>query len=201
MIQDRFFYGGLLTAITLLYVSFYWQPVDFWLLFPLSLFVLSAWSWAFEQHDIRKPRFLYLLIALVSGLMLYSLFASGKWFLTVTGIPLFHQLENLYELVQPTLFHHYIWLFIIIIPGEEWFWRGFIVKRLSRKLSNSRAATYGTFLYAAAHLVTGSLLLVLAAMIAGIVWSLLYVQTKNIWVPIISHLLFNLFLLILFPLI
>ncbi len=187
MNQKQSFYIGLLLAFILLYVGFSWQPLDFWVLFPCSLFILTIWSWLFEQHNLRLPPITMLLAATLCGIVLYSLFAFGKWFVLVTDMPLLTELESLYRLVKPTETIHYSWLFLIIIPGEEWFWRGFIVKRLSTYFTNDQAAIVGTLLYAGAHFATGSMLLVLAALTAGFVWSLLYLRTNNIGVPIVSH--------------
>ena len=201
LIQKKTFYSGLLLAFSLLYISFYWQPIDFWILFPLSLLLLTVWSWLFEHHDLKRPSLRLWLTAMGSGIVLYIIFVIGNWFVRVSGLPLISNLESLYTLVKPTDPIHYLWLFLIIIPGEEWFWRGFIVKRLTNHFSFHKAAIYGTILYASAHLATGSLLLVLAALLAGLIWSYLYVRTNSIWVPIISHLIFDFFLLIFFPLI
>ncbi|MFC0558150.1 CPBP family intramembrane glutamic endopeptidase [Halalkalibacter alkalisediminis] len=201
MNQRKTFYSGLLLAFSLLYVSFHWQPLEFWVLFPLSLFCMTVWSWLLEPYDLKLPSIRLLLSAIGSGILLYSFFAFGKWFVLITGLPLLSDLESLFTLVKPTEPIHYLWLFFIVIPGEEWFWRGFIVKRLTNHLSVNKAAVYGTTLYAGAHLATGSLLLVLAALLAGLAWSFLYVRSKSIWVPILSHLIFDLFLLVLFPLI
>ncbi|GAE33504.1 CPBP family intramembrane glutamic endopeptidase [Halalkalibacter akibai] len=201
MKQDRYFYIGILLALGLLTLSFNLTLNAFWTTFPIALSLLSIWSWIFEKHNITFPRISLITIALGTGLALYGLFALGKWFLLYNGIPLLTELETLYQLVQPTGFLNFLFLFVIIIPGEEWFWRGFIVKRLMNQTSDIHAALIGTLLYAGCHLVTGSLLLVLAALIAGLIWSFLYVKTNNIWVPIVSHVTFNLLLLILFPLI
>ncbi|WP_235820403.1 CPBP family intramembrane glutamic endopeptidase [Halalkalibacter krulwichiae] len=200
MKKNTDFYLSLLIAFLLLFSSFSWQPIDFWVLFPLSLLLLIGWSFIFEQHELKRPTFSHFIYAVGSGIFLYGLFAIGKWLLTFLNLPLLDELESLYNVVQPTEPLHFLWLFLIIIPGEEWFWRGYVVKRLMKHVSNIQATILGTLLYAAAHLVTGSILLVLAALFAGLAWSFLYTQTRNIWLPILSHLVFNLFLLILFPL-
>ncbi|GAE24817.1 CAAX amino terminal protease family protein [Halalkalibacter wakoensis JCM 9140] len=191
---------GMILALILLSLSFSVQPNHFWTLFPFSLLLLTIYSWIFERHTFETPSLVQWIIAIGSGVFIYLLFAIGKWLIVITDIPLLAQLQQLYLLVQPVEPIHYVWLFLVIIPGEEWFWRGFVVKHLSRRTSLLRAAFIGTLLYGAAHIVTGSILLVIAALIAGFVWSLLYVKTENIILVIVSHLIFNLFLLVLFPL-
>ncbi|WP_237563612.1 hypothetical protein [Halalkalibacter okhensis] len=115
-------------------------PSYFWILFPFSLFSLSIYSWTFEKPQVKKLHILHWLLSLSSGLFLYLLFAFGKWFIEISDIPLMNQLQALYELVKPSDLLHYIWLFIVVIPGEEWFWRGFIVERVSKKTTMYKAA-------------------------------------------------------------
>ncbi|WP_368504685.1 lysostaphin resistance A-like protein [Alkalihalophilus sp. As8PL] len=191
---------GYVLAVFLLFMSFSWQPFDFWILFPVSLFILTIYAWVTTKMDIFTPTTGGILLGVGSGIGLYVLFACGKWFIEASGLPLMDQLQSLYTLVQPTAPLHYVWLFLIIIPGEEWFWRGFLVKRLLVKHTPLKAVFIGTGLYALAHVFAGSILLVLAALIAGFVWAWIYVKTRNLWVAILSHLVFDLFLLLLFPL-
>ncbi|MDV2683256.1 type II CAAX endopeptidase family protein [Alkalihalophilus lindianensis] len=191
---------GYVLAVFLLFMSFSWQPFDFWILFPVSLSILTIYAWLTTKMDISIPTTGGIILGVGSGIGLYVLFACGKWFIEVSGLPLMEQLQSLYTLVQPTTSFHYVWLFLIIIPGEEWFWRGFLVKRLLVKNTPLKAALIGTGLYALAHVFAGSILLFLAALIAGFVWACIYVKTRNLWVAILSHLVFDLFLLLLFPL-
>ncbi|MDT8861681.1 CPBP family intramembrane metalloprotease [Alkalihalobacillus sp. MEB130] len=200
MKQTFTFYFGFLLAVTLLFISFLLQPIDFWVLFPLSLALLTVYSWLLEKPSVHHLDTVDWTLAISSGIGLYVLFAVGNWFILWTGLPLMPQLASLYQTVKPIDPLHYVWLFIIIIPGEEWFWRGFIVKRLQKRMTGFKAALIGTFLYGGAHIVTGSFLLVLAALLAGFIWSVLYVKTRNIFLVIVSHLVFDLFLLVLFPL-
>ncbi|WP_088102414.1 CPBP family intramembrane glutamic endopeptidase [Halalkalibacter urbisdiaboli] len=201
MIDDVSLWAGIFLAALLLATSFIWQPLDFWLLFPISLLILTFYAKLFVTFELRmfsKKEWLY---SLSSGLILYLLFACGKWLITFLNLPLIDSLVRLYHTVQPEGFFQYVLLFLIVIPGEEWFWRGFVVKRLLAKWTNLQAAFIGTLLYAGIHLFSGSALLVIAAFLAGLCWSYLYVKTRNLAVVIVSHLIFDLFLLIIFPLI
>lgn len=198
MQQKRTFWFGVSFAFILLAISFRSEPHYFWLLFPLSLALLTIFSWIFEPPNRLNVRS-HWLIGILSGTLLYLFFAFGQWFVMMTGLPFIDDLQLLYERVKPTEPLHYIWLFLIIVPGEEWFWRGFIVKRISDQTTPFKAAVYGTLLYAGAHLFTGSLLLVIAALIAGFVWSMIYLKTKNIWAAILSHVIFDLLLLVILP--
>ncbi|KGA97116.1 hypothetical protein BALCAV_0212130, partial [Alkalihalobacillus alcalophilus ATCC 27647 = CGMCC 1.3604] len=193
-------YWGLLLASVLLFISFLWQPIDFWIVFPLSLALLTVYALFCTDTPLFQAAKKGWIVAPVSGIMIYLLFAIGKEFLIITGIPLLSSLEQLYQLVQPKEWYHYIWLFFIIIPGEEFFWRYFMLNQWLHKFSVTKAILIATLCYGIVHLLSGSLLLVLAALIAGLVWNYLYYRTKNIWAVIVCHQVFNLFLLVLFPL-
>ncbi len=107
---------GFMLAVCLLIISFIWHPFNFWVLFPLSLFILSIYSWIFEKPTLQRMSLLQWLLGILSGIFLYLIFAFGKWLIVQINIPLMNQLEDLYTLVKPTKFLHYVWLFFVIIP-------------------------------------------------------------------------------------
>ncbi|MGB8000878.1 MAG: CPBP family glutamic-type intramembrane protease [Anaerobacillus sp.] len=57
-----------------------------------------------------------------------------------------------------------------------------------------------TLLYAVAHFYSSAPLLILAAIEEGIAWGWLYEKRGNFWVPLLSHILFDLLVLVIFPL-
>lgn len=192
--------AGLLLAHLLLWASFYWQPVSFWIIFSFALFILIGFSIGFGSINSRKVTLGHLLLALGSGVGLYALFALGKYLIDLLHLPFLTKLNTLYALVQPIEWWHFLMLFVIVIPGEELFWRGFVFQKLRFWMKPTHAIFISTVLYGAAHIYAGTLLLLLAALVAGPVWAYLYYRTKNITIPILSHTIFNLLLLVLFPL-
>ncbi|MBU8907782.1 type II CAAX endopeptidase family protein [Desertibacillus haloalkaliphilus] len=188
-------------AHVLLWLSFTIRPFEFWVLFPLSLLVLSLYALTNETMETRANHWEMIWIGTMTGIGLYSLYALGKWLIVVTDVPLLDQLEALYAMIQPIEWWHYLLLFTIVIPGEELFWRGFVLKRLIRHGVKPIYAVIGaSLLYASANIYAGSLLLLVATVLAGLLWSTLYLWKRNIWLCIFSHLIFDLFLLVLFPL-
>lgn len=198
--MNRSFLHALILAHLLLWFSFSWQPIPFWVIFSLSLALLSLYAVKQETMDVKGDLLHTFIWGLLSGTLIYVLFAMGKWMIVIWDLPLLDQLFTLYALVKPIELWHFIVLFLIIIPGEELFWRGFILKRLSMTLQPIPAVLLASLLYASAHIYAGSILLILAAVVAGTLWGTLYLWKKNIWLCILSHAVFNLFLLILFPL-
>ncbi|KYG32465.1 CPBP family intramembrane glutamic endopeptidase [Alkalihalobacillus trypoxylicola] len=194
--------AGWLLACLFLAISFLWQPISFWIIFPICLILLMVYGLAFTKETTTNNQngLKYWLLAIMSGLLLYLAFAFGKELLEFLNIPLVDSLETLYSLVKPTHFLHFILLFCLIIPAEEFFWRYFFLNQLLKSFNTMKALILASLLYSLAHLFSGSLLLVLAAFISGLVWNYLYYVSRNIWVAIASHTIFNLFLLVLFPL-
>ncbi|HHY21298.1 MAG TPA: CPBP family intramembrane metalloprotease [Bacilli bacterium] len=193
--------AGLLLANFLLALSFYFLAHVFWVVFPISLTILLLFSLRYGSSTFQSFKLKTWLVALLSGIALYFLFAFGKWLIVLLSLPFLEQLENLYALVQPTNWWHFLCLFLLIIPAEEFFWRGFILESLTTKFSPVVSVLIASLLYGLAHSFSGSILLVLAGLVAGTIWGYMYLKYKNLNAAIISHLVFDLLLLIVFPLI
>ncbi|WZX99137.1 type II CAAX endopeptidase family protein [Bacillus sp. FSL W7-1360] len=189
-------------ATTMLSISFVWQPLDFWLLLPLTLTLLATIALSSSHIPMRRrPTLIHVTVASLTAILLYICFAIGKLLIITTGIPLLDALERLYSTVRPTENWHFSLLFILIIPAEELFWRGYVINKFPHQWSVASKVVIAAALYAIAHLASGNVLLSTAAFVCGIGWGWLFIHTKSIWPPIISHLLFNILLLVLFPLI
>ncbi|WP_171016878.1 CPBP family intramembrane glutamic endopeptidase [Pseudalkalibacillus caeni] len=192
--------GPLIGAHILLAMSFAIYPSSFWPLFTVSSLLLAGYALVKSNIVFKKPSLKYMLISIGSGILLYLAFKAGKA-IVVSQIPYFeNQLHSLYTLIQPNKSWHYFVLFAVIIPAEELFWRGFIQKKFSLITSSNKAILFAAILYASAHVYSGTVLLVFAALFAGTIWGYLYEKSGNLIVPLISHVLFDYLLLILFPL-
>lgn len=200
MKQKLEFLLAIILAHFLLWLSFVVQPIDFWFIFSLSLFILALLAIRLEYMMWNRVKWLVGWGGLLTGIVLYGAFAIGKEFIYLLIPQLLIQLAQLYQIVAPIYLWQYILLFLVIIPGEELFWRGFVFKRLLTWYQPFWSILLSSMLYASANLFAGSFLLFLASIFAGIVWATLYHYTKNIWIVIGSHLLFDVCLLVLFPL-
>lgn len=95
-------------------------------------------------------------------------------------------------------------LLFLIGPAEELFWRGYIQRTLSRILPGKRAADVAllltTLVYALVHIWSFNFMLVMAAMVAGAVWGLLYrFFPKALPALIVSHALWDVLVFVVFP--
>ena len=193
----------LLLAHCLISISFFASQY-FWTLFPITMALLSYIGWKnwnvmkSLQHIITVK---HVLIGIISGATLYSFFFISYIFIKGWFPFLLPYIDELYDVVGPSQPWHYLLLIFVIIPGEEFFWRGFVQNQLSIFLSsNWSKVLLASVLYGIAHIWTGNLMLIAAALTGGLFWGLLLYWKKNIVIVILSHYTFNLFLLILFPL-
>lgn len=197
MLTNKSFYFVLLLSHSLLFLSFYLFNDLFWPLFTLSLLLLGGIS--IRKVKWKKPSPFQLLIGILSGVFLYFVFLLGKTLMLALFPQFITQIEELYTLVAPVKAWHYISLVLIIIPGEELFWRGLVQTELKTRKINY-PILIAALLYMSAHLYAGAFLLLVAALLAGSVWGYLYDRSGNMVVPLLSHLIFDLFLLVFFPL-
>ncbi|WP_404432354.1 type II CAAX prenyl endopeptidase Rce1 family protein [Sutcliffiella horikoshii] len=175
----------------------------FWFLFPISLFILILISLK-EKKPTRLNERLFTIhdisYGILTGTILYVLFLTTYLLLKAFPFPLFTFVEELYLIVGPSSWWHYSVLVLVIIPGEEVFWRRYLQSKLVERYGMLVGVIAGACLYALAHIWTGNPMLVAAAATAGIAWGALYVWKNSLALVIISHLVFDLWLLVIFPL-
>ena len=88
---------------------------------------------------------------------------------------------------------------LVIGPGEELFWRGFLQRRLQAQAGPGRGLVLATLLYAAVHIASSNPILVLAAFVCGLFWGLLYLRYQSMLLNMLSHLIWDLAIFLLLP--
>ena len=91
-------------------------------------------------------------------------------------------------------------LLFVIGPAEEYFWRGFVQKNMSELCSPTRAMIVTTVIYALVHIWSFNFMLVMAALVAGAVWGILY-RLKPSLLPalIVSHAVWDALVFVILP--
>ncbi len=191
--------GGIFFAFLLIYVSFDSKDV-FWSLYTATLLFLISYTIVNESLDDKVPAKEYIKHGLWSGVALYICFFAGDWVLSFLPGSLEQQVASLYKYFSFEFIWHYLVLLFIIIPGEEIFWRGFVLKRMSRLFNPAGAVIIAALLNGAGYILSGYPILILAAFVSGLVWGTLYIWKRSIPLVIFSHLTFDLLLLIVLPL-
>ena len=91
-------------------------------------------------------------------------------------------------------------MLFLIGPAEEIFWRGYVQENLSKKWNANVGFIVTTLIYALVHAGSFNFMLIMAALVAGAVWGLLYrLFPKYFAAIIISHALWDVAVFIWFP--
>ncbi|WP_026583107.1 CPBP family intramembrane glutamic endopeptidase [Bacillus sp. J33] len=195
---DVRFIGGVFIAHLLMYFTFQDKSI-FWYIFSASLLFLISYSIIMEEVEDKVSFGTYLIYGSISGAVLFFLFWTGYHLFDLLNLPVINQVEKLYGRFSPSLLWHYIVLILIIIPGEEIFWRGFVQKRILKHSNVTFSIILSSILYASVHFYSGYWMLPFAALIAGLFWGWLYAWKRSIPLVIVSHLIFDLFMFVIFP--
>ncbi|WP_282140139.1 CPBP family intramembrane glutamic endopeptidase [Cytobacillus oceanisediminis] len=195
---DLRFIGGILLAHLLMYFTFQDKSI-FWYIFSASLLLLISYSIIMEEVEDKASFGTFITYGAISGFLLYGLFWAGYSLFEILNLPLVNQVEKLYGRFSPSFIWHYIVLILIIVPGEEVFWRGFVQKRLMKLTTVKLSIILSSLLYSSVHFYSGYWMLAFAALIAGLFWGWLYAWKRSIPLVIVSHLIFDLLMFVLLP--
>jgi membrane protease YdiL (CAAX protease family) len=183
----------------LLFFSFSDKSI-FWYIYTGSLLFLITYAILQVDVDDQKGLFSYLGWGVLSGLLLYGLFWIGYHGVGFLQLGFQRDIHKLYRWYGPSLYWEYFALILVAGPGEEIFWRGFVQKRLLSLFKPKRGIIYGALLYASVHVYSGKLMLILGAFLSGIIWGSLYYWKKSMPLVIVSHIVFDIMLFIILPL-
>jgi uncharacterized protein len=190
---------GFIIAHALMYFTFYDRAI-FWYIFTGSLLILITYAMFQEAVEDEASFFKYISLGTISGLILYLLFWLGVQAFDLLNLPFENSIKKLYRWFAPALFWQYLALILVAAPGEELFWRGFVQKRLLRYFSPFKSILIAALLYASVHIYSGTLILMLAAFLSGLMWGALYLWKKSMPLVIVSHIVFDIMIFIILPL-
>ena len=193
----------IIIAAILWFLMFVIKPINFWLEMSLSISALVLLSLAYSRAHIKMKRITirHILIGISSAAILYGVFYLGN---IITGYLLPFKDAQVLSVYSNRANGNLLWigllLLFIIGPGEEIYWRGYIQNFLSEKLGENKGYLISVLLYAGVHIITGNLMLVIAALVCGIFWGWIYKKEKSLLPVIISHALWDLTIFVIFPL-
>lgn len=193
----------LFSASGLWYLMFVIKPFNFWIEMSQSILLLALMAFLADRDIFcfGKIKSRHVLIAIVSAIVLYGIFYAGN---IISGYLLPFkdaQVASIYSnKSNVNLKAIGLLLFLIIGPGEEIYWRGFVQNTLSMRLGENKGYLLSVLLYAAVHIVTGNFMLVIAALVCGLFWGWIYKKEKSLVPVIVSHAIWDLTIFILFPL-
>jgi membrane protease YdiL (CAAX protease family) len=190
-----------LIAMAVVYpAAFAFQVVPFW----SAMVALSAFSWWAAWHPyfrVRlRPTRRLVVMGLLSGVTLYLLFLVGA--LVVRETPLWPWVERVVDLTRTTAPGGLAALVIVFAtsPSEEVLWRGAVFARLTRRYGAGwRPVVLTTVAYGGFVALSGSVVLPLAALVCGAVWTRQRQITGSIVPGLVSHALWSLLMFLWIP--
>lgn len=181
-------------AAGLWFVTFYLGGLNFWIKITFSSAILAAVS--LYSQGIRDLVMRFDRTAIVQGVtsavLLYLIFWAGKAVSTFILPFAPHQILDIYGKGQgfsPVLI--FILLLLVTGPCEEFFWRGFLQRKLMDRHGEITGWLLATMLYAGVHIFSFNFMLIGAAGVAGAFWGLLYMRLQRLDSVIISHALWS----------
>lgn len=179
--------GAVILASLCWAVTFGWAGGNFWIKIGLSVITVFLYSLIWQRPKISF-QLRSLLIGFLSAAALYLIFILGNK-LAIYLLPGANaKVGAIYALgVETDKTLIFLLLFFITGPGEEIFWRGFLQDRLMNRWGGFSGYLVTTLFYAGVHVFSWNFVLILAALVAGAFWGLLYLWKKNLLVQITSH--------------
>lgn len=196
---------------TLFLAAFFWwvifgkEAVNFWLGMSVATSTLAALSLILGGRDFRRsllkfPGSTTFWLGLASAVALYAVFEVGYFCSRLLFSTSPEEVSNIYTIrSKANPFVISLVLLFITSPCEEIFWRGFLQRWAVGRFGLVAGWILSTLLYAAVHIASGNWMLVMAAMVAGAFWGLLYLLTQNLWICILSHAFWTVLIFILIP--
>ena len=182
--------------------DFVWSRREFWIAMTSGALVLAMFAALVRGPALYRERADAVDLALGAGSFaaLYAVFWTGDKALRFIRPASGGEISAIYDLrSQANLALIAALLVFVIGPAEELYWRGLVNWSIAARFGDGAAVVLGSLLYAGAHLVTGNVAIILAALVCGSVWSVMYAVRRRLFPVIVSHVLFDLFLFVLAP--
>jgi membrane protease YdiL (CAAX protease family) len=150
---------------------------------------------------INFEKIIYAVVfGVLSAAALYGLFVVLNFFAERMFSFAREEISSVYTFKDGVRSWHIALMLIFVIgPGEEIFWRGYLQRLLSQRFGFA-GVVLSIAAYTAAHLASMNIMLIAAAAVCGTFWSLIFMRYKSVWLNIISHVLWDLMIFIVWPL-
>lgn len=177
--------------------------VNFWWMMTASALTLSVLSTCFNPGWWREVKWSAsnLLLGVAIAAALWGVFWTGdkvsSWLFDFAR-PQVNLIYGMKEGESPWLLS--ILMLFLIGPAEEIFWRGYVQRTLSLRWNANAGYVVATLLYALVHAGSCNFMLLMAALVAGVVWGGLYrLFPERMVAIIVSHAVWDAAVFIWFP--
>jgi membrane protease YdiL (CAAX protease family) len=193
--------AGLAAAYGAFAATFLGPRDRFWHRMTQTGATLGAFALVAEP-DLRRTRIRPrdVALGLGSAAALYGIFRGGDRFARRFMPAGSHEIDEIYALQHLAPKSELAArLALVIGPAEELFWRGFLQRRLSRRVGRVSGAAAAASAYGGAHLVTRNLTLTGAASVAGAYWAALAAAGMPMGALIVSHAAWDIYTFLIAP--
>lgn len=169
-------------------------PTGFWSRAAVAGVVIGSYGVVAERHELGhllRPTALDLALGVVAAAVLYGVFWVGDQLIARVLPALARDVGRLYAIRGAAGRARMVGVLLVVGPCEEIFWRGFVQNR-----AGVVVALVG---YAAVHLWERKAVLVLAAVVGGAFWGVLFAWRTTLVAPIVCHALWDLAVVVWFP--
>lgn len=177
-------------------------PQNFWVAMSFAAVILWVLSLTcgknVERHFSINLR--DIVIGLGSAAVLWGIFYIGEYFSTMLFDFARPQVDGIYGLKEGNnLMLVTLGLLFLIGPAEEIFWRGYIQQYFEEKKGKWWGLVCSSLIYTLVHIWSFNFMLIMAALVCGVFWGLLYSYHKNLLTLMISHAVWDVAVFIWFP--
>ncbi len=166
----------------------------FWTRAALAGAVIGAYGLVAQRRALGELfafRATDVAIGVLSAAVLWGVFWVGDRLVTRLFPKMSSEVDDLYTVRGETTTARMPIVLAVIGPAEEVFWRGFIQARAG--------IVVALVAYALVHVWERKPILLLAAVVGGAFWGAIFAWTGTLGAPIISHLLWDLAIIVWFP--
>jgi len=175
----------------------------FWLVMSIAAFSLSIFTLISEKGRLKEMfrfEWKHVWFGLIHAILLYGLSRLGVWIFATFFEWTLPQIQAIYQTrAQASPYIISFLLVFLIAPAEEIFWRGFVHERLIGKFGIKIATAIAIFLYTFVHIWSFNPMLLIAALVLGIHWTLIYSKFRTVVPGIISHAIWDLLIFVVLP--
>jgi len=203
-------------------------PFDFWYWMSANLVIVIALGWLVDptyktslKNDIRDGVPLNrdgvppdrdgvppdrdgvpvkVLLGLASAIVLYFVFFTGNYLSRLLFDFAGEGIANVYAFKGDASGIRIALLMLLVIgPGEELFWRGFLQRHYENRLGKWGGFLLATAVYTGVHIFTGNIMLIVAALVAGLFWGWMYMRYKSMVMNVVSHTIWDIAVFLVLP--
>lgn len=177
----------------------YWMSSNLIIMISLSLFLDKNYR-SFLQNDFRNRVMKKVSLGILSAILLYFVFYFGniitRYLFDFAG----QGIEKVYGFKGNATPIRIVLLMVLFIgPGEEIFWRGVLQRNLENRLGKWGGFLLGTLIYTGVHVFTGNIMLIVAALVAGLFWGYMFMRYRSMLMNVVSHTIWDITVFVLVP--